>query len=104
MTAELCAHGGQELVLVGLFGPGFTDGVPLLAVLGVGMAVRAAAGPVQSVLLLGGLSRAQLMNKVIALAVCLVGNLALTARWGVRRAAPSPSCQCAGRLRIAWAG
>ncbi len=77
---------GGETAL-GLFGPGFTDGVPLLAVLGVGMAVRAAAGPVQSVLLLGGLSRAQLMNKVIALAACLVGNLALTTRWGALGAA-----------------
>lgn len=89
--------------VMGLFGPGFADGVPLLAVLGVGMAVRAAAGPVQSVLLLGGLSRLQLTNKIVALAVCLLGNLAVTSRWGALGAAVVWSVMtCVDTALAAW--
>ncbi len=100
---------------LGLFGPGFGDGVPLLAALGVGVAVRAAAGPVQSVLLLGGLSRVQLMIKAAALTVCLVGNVAATPRWGALGAAVVWSLmtcldtalaawQVRTRMGIAWPG
>ncbi len=70
-----------------VFGSGFDTGAPLLAVLAVAMAVRAAAGPVQSILLLGGHSGIQLVNKMIALAVCVGGNLLLTPRWGALGAA-----------------
>lgn len=66
----------------GLFGPDFAGAVPVLRVMCVGVALFAAAGSLQTILLLGGLSRRQLANKSVALVACTAANLVLTPRWG----------------------
>ncbi len=70
-----------------LFGHGFSDGGRLPGILAVGMATMVAAGSLQSILLLSGLSMAQLGNKVVTLGVCLGMNVLLTPRWGATGAA-----------------
>ncbi len=65
-----------------LFGADFTGEPLLLPMLALAMLVSSAAGSLQSVLLLGGLSRWQLVNKSAALAVCITGNLLLTPTYG----------------------
>ncbi len=67
---------------IGLFGSDFADGSRLLVVLGSGMLIASAAGSLQAVLLLGGLSARQLINKLVALTVCIVGNLLVTPHFG----------------------
>lgn len=57
--------------LMSLFGAEFTDAAPLLIVLGVGLAVIAAIGPGDTVLLMTGDSRGSLLNHVTALVVML---------------------------------
>ncbi len=83
------------LVLLALFGPtvlsvfgaGFSEGGTVVVVLAVGMMVLVAAGSIQSILLLGGHSALQLVNKVVALAVLVVGNLLVTPSHGAVGAA-----------------
>ncbi len=74
-------------VAIRVFGGDFGPGAPLLAVLAAGMVVMAGAGALQSVLLLSGLSARQLSNKVVVLAVTVLGNVLLTPGWGARGAA-----------------
>ena len=82
-------------VVMGIFGGDFGAGADLLVVLGLGMAILGAAGPLQSILLLSGLSRLQLANKAAALAVCVVGNLLFTPRAGALGAAAVWTCTVA---------
>ena len=67
---------------VGLFGPEFAAAAPVVRVLCLGVAAFAAAGSLQSILLLGGLSARQLANKSVSLATCAAAHLVLTPRWG----------------------
>jgi O-antigen/teichoic acid export membrane protein len=65
------------------FGPGFRSGAPALQVISATMMLAVSAGGVQSMLLMGGRSRWQLINKSAALAVAVVLNLWLVPRWGL---------------------
>ncbi|MCA0438272.1 MAG: lipopolysaccharide biosynthesis protein [Austwickia sp.] len=74
-------------VAVGLFGADFAAAAPVLRVMCLGVAAFAAAGSLQSILLLGGGSARQLLNKSAALATCVGANLLLTPHWGALGAA-----------------
>lgn len=74
-------------VLLGFFGEGFTAGAPLFFIIGAAMLVQMAAGGVQSVLLMSGRARWQLYNKLAALLVALMLNLAFIPLWGLAGAA-----------------
>jgi O-antigen/teichoic acid export membrane protein len=75
--------------ILSLFGPEFAAAAPALRILAVGMAVSAATVLLQSVVLMGGRSHWQLLNKVIALVVAIAANLVLIPVWGIRGAALS---------------
>jgi O-antigen/teichoic acid export membrane protein len=70
-----------------LFGPGYDQGAPALAVLSIAMLVPLAAGNVGSVLLLGGKSTWVLLDKIAVLAVNIGFNLVLIPRFGILGAA-----------------
>lgn len=74
-------------VAIRVFGGDFGPGAPLLGVLAAGMVVMAGAGALQSVLLLSGQSARQLTNKIVVLAITVLGNVVLTPGWGARGAA-----------------
>ena len=73
--------------VMALFGPGFHSGAPALVIIGAAMLLSVSAGGVQSVLLMGGHSGWQLLNKTAALAVALPLNFALIPNWGIAGAA-----------------
>lgn len=73
--------------IMGFFGPGFGPGAPVLLIIGAAMLVSVTAGGVQSVLLMGGHSWWQLLNKTAALAVALFLNVTLIPVWGLMGAA-----------------
>lgn len=73
----------QAVPLLSIFGFGFDAGAPALQVLCVAMLGVAVLGPVQSVLLMSGNTRLQLLNKSAALAVMVGLNLALVPTWGI---------------------
>lgn len=70
-----------------LFGPGYDEGAPALAVLSIAMLVPLAAGNVGSVLLLGGKSTWVLLDKVVVLIANVGLNLLLIPRFGILGAA-----------------
>lgn len=70
-----------------IFGPGFEAGVIALAIMCVGAAVSAAAGNVQSLLLMSGRSGWAAINKVVVLAVSVTLLLTLVPLWGIVGAA-----------------
>lgn len=82
--AVLFAYGDVAMTM---FGDDFAGGWALVTVMATGMLAFAAGGCLQSILLLSGLSRRQLLNKAAALGVCLSGNLLLTPSFGARGAA-----------------
>ncbi|RYI99780.1 MAG: hypothetical protein EON52_25115, partial [Actinomycetales bacterium] len=69
------------------FGPGFGPGGPALAVLALALALATAAGAVQTIVLMAGRSRWQLMDKSIALAVLVLLDVVLVPAWGITGAA-----------------
>ncbi|WP_461172293.1 polysaccharide biosynthesis C-terminal domain-containing protein [Arthrobacter sp. Z1-9] len=73
--------------VMSVFGPGFAAGAPALLIIGPAMLLSVSAGGVQSVLLMGGHSRWQLLNKAAALAVAVPLNVALIPIWGIAGAA-----------------
>ena len=73
--------------LLGLFGAEFAEGATALRILCLGLALSYAVGAVQSILLMGGRSAAQLGNKVVCLAVNVGLNLVLVPRLGIVGAA-----------------
>jgi O-antigen/teichoic acid export membrane protein len=73
--------------VLSLFGPGFAAGATALRILCLGLALSYAAGGVQSILLMGGRSTAQLGNKVACLIVNVGLDLALVPRFGIVGAA-----------------
>lgn len=73
--------------VLGLFGPEFRAGAPVLALYSVVMMAAAAAGMLQSVLLMGGRSSWQVYVKALSLTICIVGNLLLVPVLGIAGAA-----------------
>lgn len=74
-------------VVLSVFGPGFEAGAPALLVIGPAMLLAVSAGGVQSMLLMGGHSRWQLLNKSVALCVAVLLNITLIPVWGISGAA-----------------
>lgn len=81
---SLAAFGPTVLAV---FGPDFRAGAPLFWLVGAAMMLQLAAGGVQSLLLMSGKSRWQLYNKLSALGLALILNLALIPLWGLAGAA-----------------
>lgn len=73
--------------LLSVFGQGFERGAVALAVLSGAMALAAAAGTVQTILLMGGRSRWQLADKSVALVINIGLNVVLVPVWGIEGAA-----------------
>lgn len=73
--------------LLSFFGKEFTEAAPIFWIICSTMMLAAAAGGVQSVLLMSGKSRWQLYNKLSALLVAVVLNLSLIPLWGLSGAA-----------------
>lgn len=82
--AQLAVFGD---VVLSWFGPGFVAGHAALVVLCVALAVQARAGAVQTVLLMAGRSRWQLLDKAGGLGLLVVLDLALVPVLGVTGAA-----------------
>lgn len=74
-------------VVLSFFGEGFASGHPAMLVIASAMLLAVSAGGVQSLLLMAGRSRWQLMNKSAALAVAVTLNLWLIPQWGLVGAA-----------------
>lgn len=73
--------------LLGLFGPGFTDGFPILFVMVVGVLARASVGPAETLLSMAGQQAASARVYGLTLAVALLANLILVPLWGIWGAA-----------------
>ncbi|MGQ1837399.1 lipopolysaccharide biosynthesis protein [Kocuria turfanensis] len=73
--------------VLAFFGDGFASGYPAMLVIAAAMLLAVSAGGVQSLLLMAGRSRWQLMNKSTALAVAVALNLWLIPQWGLVGAA-----------------
>lgn len=69
------------------FGVGFGPGAHALSVLALALALATAAGAVQTIVLMAGRSRWQLIDKSVALAVLVVLDLVLVPAWGITGAA-----------------
>lgn len=70
-------------VILDLFGPGFDVAAVPMSVIALAMMVVVSCGGVQSVLLMAGRSRWQLLNKCTALVVALALCLTLIPAWGL---------------------
>ncbi len=70
-----------------LFGHGFRDGAPALAVLAVGQLVNVGTGTVAGLLAMIGRARLSVCNSLLFLALSVVLDLALIPRWGLIGAA-----------------
>ena len=70
-------------VLLGFFGKGFESGAGILWVICPAAMLSMSAGGVQSVLLMSGKSRWQLLNKLSSLVVAVVLNFTLVPLWGL---------------------
>lgn len=73
--------------ILSIFGPGFEQGATSLAILSLAMAVALATGTVQTILLMGGRSSWQLIDKSIALVLNVGLNLVFIPLWGIEGAA-----------------
>lgn len=73
--------------VLGIFGPEFQRGAPVLTLYSLIMMGAAAAGMLQSVLLMGGRSSWQVYIKALALTVSVTGNLLLVPHLGITGAA-----------------
>jgi O-antigen/teichoic acid export membrane protein len=89
-------------VVLSLFGPDFTAGATALRILCLGLALSYAAGGVQSILLMGGRSTAQLGNKVACLVLNVGLNLALVPRLGIVGAATAWAVVLVLDAAMAW--
>lgn len=88
--------------VLSLFGPDFTAGATALRILCLGLALSYAAGGVQSILLMGGRSTAQLGNKVACLVVNVGLNMALVPRLGIVGAATAWAVVLVLDAAMAW--
>ncbi|MBT0770544.1 polysaccharide biosynthesis C-terminal domain-containing protein [Kineosporia sp. J2-2] len=73
--------------VLSVFGPGFDDGSNALTLLSVAMLAVMAAGNNQTILLMGGRSGLQMINRAVALSGNLVMNFLLVPAWGMNGAA-----------------
>lgn len=73
--------------VLNIFGSGFSAGSSVLMVLSAVMMLAAAAGMLQSILLMGGRSSWQMYNKALALGLSIGLNLLLVPLWGIMGAA-----------------
>jgi O-antigen/teichoic acid export membrane protein len=73
--------------ILAIFGPGFSDGTAVLAILAIVMGVATAAGAVQTILLMGGRGSWQLADKSSVLVLNLALDIVLVPAWGIRGAA-----------------
>lgn len=76
-------------VVLGWLGPGFIEGGSVLVILSLGAIVTLMAGNIHSVLLMSGRSGWAAFNKVVVLAVNVVGNVLLLPVLGINGAAIS---------------
>lgn len=76
-------------LILGVFGPGYTDGETAVIVLSIAMLIATATGPVDIVLLMSGRSGLSLFNSAVALAVNVGLNFVLIPRYGILGAAIS---------------
>ena len=74
-------------LLLRVFGPRYTEGAAALRLLCLAMALSLAAGTIQTVLLMGGKSSWNLLNKAAAVVLNVGLNLVLVPRWGIDGAA-----------------
>lgn len=74
-------------VFLGLLGPDFSQGSTALTILAVGIMVTFLAGNIHSLLIMSGRSGWAAINKVIVLAINVVGNLIVVPEWGIEGAA-----------------
>lgn len=77
--------------LLSLFGPGFTDGYPLLFIFVIGLIVRASVGPAESILTMAGEQRICALIYVGAFALNAGLNFILIPIWGLSGAAIATS-------------
>lgn len=75
--------------VLGLLGPGFEEGVPVMRILCTGALLLVAGGNIQSLLLMSGRSGWGAINKTIVFVVNVAGNLLLVPMIGVIGAAVS---------------
>ncbi len=77
--------------LLALFGPRFTDGLPVMAILAVAILVRASIGPAETLLSMTGGQRDCARSLMIAALTNLIGCILLVPRFGILGAAASVS-------------
>ena len=73
--------------LLSLFGPGFTEGVPILFVLVLGVLARASVGPAETLLSMAGQQTSSASVHALTLAVSLLSNSVLIPIYGIWGAA-----------------
>lgn len=73
--------------LLALFGPGFTEGFPILFVLAIGVLARASVGPAETLLTMAGQQSAPALVYGLTFAVSLVANAVLVPFHGIWGAA-----------------
>lgn len=73
--------------LLSVFGSGYREAAPVLAILGGAMLVATIVGPVDMVLLMAGKSSWNLINTIVALVLNVGLSLALVPAWGIKGAA-----------------
>jgi O-antigen/teichoic acid export membrane protein len=88
---------GAGPLLLGLFGPGFREALPLLALLVAGHGLAAACGPAEDLLTMLGAERACAAVTVALLAAAVLLTLALVPAFGLAGAALAAAFVTAGR-------
>ncbi|MGX7705257.1 lipopolysaccharide biosynthesis protein [Methylobacterium sp. Gmos1] len=88
---------GAGPLLLGLFGPGFREALPLLALLVAGHGLAAACGPAEDLLTMLGAERACAAVTVALLAAAILLTLALVPAFGLAGAALAAALVTAGR-------
>lgn len=73
--------------LLTAFGTSYGDGTTVIVITGIGFALGAIAGPVDTLLIMAGRTRQSLVNTGFALVVNIAANLALVPVWGIAGAA-----------------
>ncbi|MCV6600818.1 MAG: polysaccharide biosynthesis C-terminal domain-containing protein [Cohaesibacter sp.] len=73
--------------ILALFGPDYDQGLPVIAILSVGLVIQGAAGPVQNLLNMAGEEKSSAKSAFIAMAVNISFNLLLIPIWGIYGAA-----------------
>ncbi len=69
--------------LLALFGPAFTAGIPVMAVIGLGLIARASSGPAADLLIVMGHHRANMVIAAACLAFNIAASIALVPFYGI---------------------